>query len=90
MCRFGLNFPLTPLLQVPFNFTFILFFIFRFKQLLYKFPFQNVVEKLEGFGDSDWAGDKSWMKSTSGGAVFLGQSMLKSWGYEATQDNVRL
>ena len=44
-----------------------------------KFPFQNGMDKLEGFGDSDWAGDKSGMKSTSGGAVFLGKSMLKSW-----------
>ena len=43
------------------------------------FPFEKEAKGFIGFGDSDWAGEKPGMKSTSGGAVFLGKSMLKSW-----------
>ena len=43
------------------------------------FPFEDYKKCLKGFGDSDWAGEKPGRKSTSGGAVMLGGSMLKSW-----------
>ena len=42
------------------------------------------MNKLNGYADSDWAGEKPGMKSTSGGAIFLGQSMLKSWSSSQT------
>ena len=44
--------------------------------------------KLEGFGDSDWAGDKGSMKSTSGGAIMLGAHCIKAWS--TSQNNIAL
>ena len=34
---------------------------------------------IEGFADSDWAGDKATMKSTSGGVVMWGPHCIKAW-----------
>ena len=34
-----------------------------------EFPFEPRSEKVDGYADSDWAGEKPSMKSTSGGAV---------------------
>jgi len=36
-------------------------------------------EELQGYADSDWAGDKSSYKSTSGGALMWGPHTLKTW-----------
>jgi hypothetical protein len=52
------------------------------------FKFEQEVGELSGFADSDWAGDKSSMKSTSGGALMWGRSLLKSWS--TTQSTVAL
>ena len=41
------------------------------------FPFEVAKKKITGF--ADWAGDKATLKSTSGGTLFLGASMIKSW-----------
>ena len=49
-----------------------------------RFPFECQAEKLSGFADSDWAGERPGMKSTSGGAIFLGRSMIKSWSSSQT------
>ena len=35
--------------------------------------------ELQGYADSDWAGDKSSYKSTSGGALMWGSHTLKTW-----------
>ena len=43
------------------------------------FRWEKPNQRLEGYADSDWAGDKKSRKSTSGGAVFLRNSLLKSW-----------
>ena len=43
------------------------------------FPFENVSSRLLAYADSDWAGDKMTRKSTSGGVLMLGSSLLKSW-----------
>ena len=43
------------------------------------FKWCSPVEKVTGFGDSDWAGDKVSLKSTSGGAVTLGPHTVKTW-----------
>ena len=40
------------------------------------------------FADSDWAGDKTSAKSTSGGMVFRGRHLLKSWS--STQQVIAL
>jgi len=36
-------------------------------------------KELQGYADSDWAGDKSSYKSTSGGALMRGPHALKTW-----------
>ena len=41
---------------------------FRLRGVL-EFPFEQRNEKLDGFADSDWAGERASMKSTSGGAL---------------------
>ena len=43
---------------------------------------------LNGFSDSDWAGCKKTAKSTSGGAIMLGQHCLKTWS--STQKTIAL
>ena len=42
-----------------------------------EFPLEQRNEKLEGFADSDWAGERPSMKSTSGCALKWGGSALK-------------
>ena len=34
--------------------------------------------------DSDWAGDRMTRRSTSGGAIFIGNALVKSWAREQT------
>ena len=41
-----------------------------------------------GFSDSDWAGCKRTAKSTSGGALMIGDHLIKSWS--STQKNITL
>ena len=53
-------------------------------RLVQSFPFEERSRTMDGYGDSDWAGDKVKCKSTSGGAIFLGKSMLKSWSSTQT------
>ena len=43
------------------------------------FKFESGSSVLHGFADSDWAGERPSMKSTSGGALVWGTSLLKSW-----------
>ena len=45
-------------------------------------------DSLQAFTDSDWAGDKTTRKSTSGGVIMFGDHMLKSWS--TTQQIVAL
>lgn len=52
------------------------------------FPMEEMKHELDGYGDSDWAGTKSSMKSTSGGVVLWGRAALKSWSI--TQSTVAL
>ena len=48
-------------------------------RLVQKFPWENYSSTLNGFADSDWAGDRTTLKSTSGGAVVWGSHTLKTW-----------
>ena len=43
------------------------------------FPFERASSTITTYADSDWAGCRLTRKSTSGGAIFLGSSMLRSW-----------
>ena len=47
-------------------------------------PFEQRNEKLDGFADSGWAGERPSMKSTSGGALKWRGSTLKSWSSTQT------
>jgi hypothetical protein len=53
-----------------------------------EFPFESDSGKIDGYADSDWAGEKPSMKSTSGGAILWGSSTLKSWS--STQTTIAL
>ena len=53
-----------------------------------KFRFEDSDDQIRGYADSDWAGERVSMKSTSGGAVMWGSSLLKSWS--TTQATVAL
>ena len=53
-----------------------------------EFPFEQRNEKMDGFADSDWAGERPSMKSTSFGALKWCGSTLKSWS--STQTTVAL
>ena len=44
-----------------------------------KFVWQEKPTQITTNVDSDWAGNKITRKSTSGGAMFLGKHLLKSW-----------
>ena len=52
------------------------------------FEFEQEGSELSGYADSDWAGEKPSMKSTSGGVLMWGTSMLKSWS--STQNTIAL
>ena len=39
----------------------------------------NIPGELAAWADSDWAGDKTTRKSTSGGILAVADSMIKSW-----------
>ena len=43
------------------------------------FEFERGAFRLIGYSDSDWAGCQLTRKSTSGGVIMLGSSVLKSW-----------
>ena len=53
-----------------------------------RYTYQEVLAKVEGFSDSDWAGCRRTARSTSGGVVCLGKHFLKSWS--STQRSVTL
>ena len=48
-------------------------------RLVWQFQWQGVVDQISAYGDSDWAGCRKTVKSTSGGVVLLGNHAVKSW-----------
>ena len=52
------------------------------------YPWQGLVDSVGAFSDSDWAGCKRTARSTSGGTLFLGRHLVKSWS--STQRNITL
>ena len=48
-------------------------------RLISKFAWQSETEMVTAYSDSDWAGDKSTCKSTSGGILVIGSHVIKSY-----------
>lgn len=53
-----------------------------------EYNWQPELDTLEGFSDADWAGCGRTCRSTSGGAVMLGDHCLKTWS--STQKSIAL
>ena len=53
-----------------------------------EFRYQSDVHCINGFGDSDFAGEVSTRKSTSGGMTCIGDHVVKSWS--STQSVIAL
>ena len=53
-------------------------------RMVQSFGFETQSNVVDGFADSDWAGDKSTMKSTSGGVIVWGRHTMKSWASAQT------
>ena len=49
---------------------------------------KGVEEVMDVYTDSDWAGCRQTGKSTSGGAVMIGENFIKSWA--TTQASITL
>ena len=58
------------------------------KRAVLKYPWQGVEVDVETYTDSDWAGCRKTGKSTSGGAVTIGEHYIKGWS--ATQASITL
>ena len=52
------------------------------------FAFGKIAPQLDGFTDSDWAGERPSMKSASGGILMWGGCLIKSWS--STQTTIEL
>ena len=48
-------------------------------RVVQQFPWAEFGNEVQGYCDSDWAGDQSSQKSTSGGALVWGRHTLKTW-----------
>ncbi len=57
------------------------------KRLVFRYPWQ-VVDRVDTYSDTDWAGCPKTRKSTSGGCLMLGRHMIKSWS--STQTSIAL
>ncbi len=57
-------------------------------EVVLTFCFEKTTAQITGFSDSDWAGCKETMKSTSGGLIMLGSHLVKSWSVQ--QKNITL
>lgn len=52
------------------------------------YPWQGMEEVIETYSDSDWAGCKKTGRSTSGGAITIGEHFIKGWS--STQASITL
>ena len=58
------------------------------KRVVWEFVWQEEVGGVHVFADSDWGGDRVSRKSSSGGAIMLGQHCLRTWS--STQGAIAL
>ena len=63
-------------------------YLVQFPRLIYKYPFQEEVDGLDVYVDTDHAGCLRTRKSTSGGCIIAGSHLLKSWS--STQPTITL
>jgi hypothetical protein len=63
-------------------------YLARRPRLVMKYPFQESVEAVDVYGDTDHAGCLRTRKSTSGGCVMVGTHLIKSWA--STQPTITL
>ena len=63
-------------------------YLVKRRRLVFLYPFQEEVECMEVYADTDHAGCLRTRKSTSGGCVMLGARMLKAWS--STQPTITL
>ena len=56
--------------------------------VVWRYPWQEEVGRVCAFADSDWAGDRRSRKSTSGGAVLIGDHCIRTWS--STQSAIAL
>ena len=63
-------------------------FLVGHPRVIQEFRWQGAVEEVSGYSDSDWAGCRRTAKSTSGGAMMVGEHCIKTWS--TTQKNVTL
>jgi len=59
-----------------------------YPRLVSQFHYQQRLQELDGYSDSDWAGCKATAKSTSGGMMMLGTHTIKTWS--TTQKSITL
>ena len=57
-------------------------------RMVQKFEWCEPTKRINGFGDSDWAGDRTTAKSTSGGVISFGPHVIKTWS--TTQQTIAL
>ena len=48
-------------------------------RVIWEYRWQPPGQRVEAYSDSDWAGDKITRRSTSGGAIYHGRHLLKTW-----------
>ena len=58
------------------------------KRAVLTYPWQGTESDIEAYSDSDWAGCRTTGKSTSGGAVMIGEHYIKGWS--STQASITL
>eukprot|EP00973_Karenia_brevis_P042677 5906052-Karenia_brevis.AAC.1 len=57
-------------------------------RMVIKYKWQGREEEMDGYSDSDWAGCRVTGKSTSGGALMMGEHLIKAWA--RTQQSIAL
>ena len=54
-------------------------YLIDMRRTVMKYPWQGQEDNIETHIDSDWAGCRTTGKSTSGGAITIGEHFIKSW-----------
>ena len=63
-------------------------YLITYPRSVFQYEWQGEDQEVDGYTDSDWAGCKQTGKSTSGGAIMIGDHFIK--GYSRTQKAVTL